>query len=67
VKAALLQSDGLLRPVFDLAIAAEKGQWTEVSRLSSSLSMHEDAVIEIYLNSVQWGNQIVGMDANPLG
>ncbi len=66
VKSALLQNTGAFRPVFDLVIAAEKGQWGEVSSLSASLNMQEDCVIETYLNAVQWGNEVVGMDAAPI-
>jgi c-di-GMP-related signal transduction protein len=65
VKAALLENAGRLRPVYDLAVAAEKGQWLEVSRISALLGMQEDNVIESYLSAIQWGNQVVGMDAAP--
>jgi EAL and modified HD-GYP domain-containing signal transduction protein len=65
VKAALLDNTGRLRPVYDLAVVAEKGQWLEVSRISTSLNIQEDGVIENYLSAIQWGNQVVGMDAAP--
>jgi c-di-GMP-related signal transduction protein len=65
VKAALLDNTGGLRPVYNLAVAAEKGQWLEVSHISTSLNIQEDGVIENYLSAIQWGNQVVGMDAAP--
>jgi c-di-GMP-related signal transduction protein len=65
VKSALLNNTGPLRPVYDLAVAAEKGQWLEVSRISTALGMQEDGVIENYLSAIQWGNQVVGLDAAP--
>ena len=58
VKSALLQGDGPLKPVFDLLIATEKGNWTHISENASLLDIPEDSLATAYLGAIEWGNEI---------
>ena len=44
-----------LRPVYDLAIAYEQGDWAEVSRLAPKLGLQPRSVADMYVSAVGWG------------
>ncbi len=62
VRQALLGDDNALGNVHHLAVAYEKGDWAEVSRLSAALGVSEAAIPEIYRKAIEWGNSTVVMD-----
>jgi c-di-GMP-related signal transduction protein len=62
VKTALLEGDGPLKPVLDLLVAAEKGQWKDISRIASVMGVPEETAIETYLDAIKWGNEILQME-----
>ncbi len=58
VKSALLQGDGPLKPVFDLLLATEQGNWSQISQNASLLAIPEDELATAYLGAIEWGNEI---------
>lgn len=58
VKSALLQGDGPLKPVFDLLLATEKGNWSQISHNASLLAIPEETLAMAYLGAIEWGNEI---------
>ena len=58
VKSALLNGEGPLKPVFDLLIATEKGNWSHISENASLLAIPEDSLAMTYLEAIEWGNEI---------
>ncbi len=62
VKAALLTGGNQMRSVLDLVISAEKGQWSRLAYFSSLLKLPESEVSDVYLQSVQWSQDICHVD-----
>ncbi len=58
VLCTLTDGNTALRPVLDLVLAMETGNWPVVSRLSESLRVGELVVSESYIQAVQWSNQV---------
>lgn len=58
VKSALLEGIGPLKPVFDLLVATEQGNWAQISHNASLLDIPEDSLTMAYMGAVQWGNEI---------
>jgi EAL and modified HD-GYP domain-containing signal transduction protein len=61
VRNALLGEDGPLRRLFEVAVAYERGEWAEVSRLASALALDEREFPELYLRAIEWGNSTARM------
>jgi EAL and modified HD-GYP domain-containing signal transduction protein len=56
VREALLGNDSPLRPVYDLAIAYEQGDWSEVSCRAPKLGLEPRRVADMYVSAVGWGS-----------
>lgn len=57
LKAALLGETGRPKRILDLVIAQEMGLWQVLSAYAASLRMEENALQDIYIESVQWAQQ----------
>jgi c-di-GMP-related signal transduction protein len=57
-KAVLLGSPSSLRPVYQLMLARESGEWQVVSELSNQLHLKESNVAEDYWHAMQWARQV---------
>jgi c-di-GMP-related signal transduction protein len=57
-KAVLLGAASKLRPLYDLMIARESGDWDTIKTCSSQLSLSEKDVAQAYWQAMQWARQI---------
>ena len=57
-KAVLLGGASKLRPLYDLMIARESGDWDTIKTCSSQLSLSEQEVSHAYWQAMQWARQI---------
>jgi EAL and modified HD-GYP domain-containing signal transduction protein len=57
-KAALLGAPGQLRPLYDLMLARESGDWASTAQRSRELGLAESEVAEAFWQSMQWARQI---------
>ena len=58
IKAALLGLPSSLRPVYQLMLALESGEWEAASQLCASLRMESDDVAGYYWQAQQWARQV---------
>ncbi len=58
IKEALLSRTGLYWQLLEIAIAQERADWEEVSRLVSALGMNEEQVSSLYVSAVDWSNAL---------
>ena len=54
VKAVLAGEENALKPVYDLVLAYEQGDWEEVGRLTKQLRINEAELPELYRNALEW-------------
>ncbi len=57
-KAVLLGGASRLRPVYQLMLAQESGDWQNTAELSSSLHLAESEVAECHWQAMQWARQV---------
>jgi c-di-GMP-related signal transduction protein len=57
-KAALLGQHSVLRPVFQLMLAHESGDWDAAVELSESLHLDSDNVAEMYWQAQHWAREV---------
>jgi len=57
-KAVLLGAASQLRPLYDLMLARESGDWAASAQLSRQLSLSESEVAEAYWQAMQWARQL---------
>jgi c-di-GMP-related signal transduction protein len=57
-KAVLLGLPSSLRPVYQLMLARESGEWKVVSEISNQLHLKESNVAEAYWHAMQWARQV---------
>jgi EAL and modified HD-GYP domain-containing signal transduction protein len=57
VKAALLGQASPYKPVFDLVMAYEKGDWEAFSRQAAQLHLDERLVPQVFSESLKWANE----------
>ena len=57
-KAVLMGQPSLLRPVYQLALAHESGEWESASELSESLNLDQERVAGFYWRAQQWAHQV---------
>ncbi|MGP0017864.1 MAG: EAL and HDOD domain-containing protein [Candidatus Sulfotelmatobacter sp.] len=57
-KAVLLGQPSLLRPVYQLMLAQESGEWTASAELSRSLHVDADDVAGFYWQAQQWAREV---------
>jgi c-di-GMP-related signal transduction protein len=59
-QAVLLGGTSQLRPVYELMLAQESGQWQIVSDLVTRLRLSENEVAEDYWQAMQWARNLTG-------
>jgi c-di-GMP-related signal transduction protein len=59
-KAVLLGGTSYLRPLYQLMLAQESGDWQNTSELAKSLKLTESEVAEVYWQAMQWARQMNG-------
>ena len=57
-KAVLLGQSSLLRPVYQLVLAHESGEWQAASQLSKSLQLDPEQVASLYWQAQQWAREV---------
>jgi len=57
-KAVLLGGGSRLRPVYQLVLAQESGDWQRSAELGRSLNLLESDVAELYWKAMQWARQV---------
>ena len=57
-KLVLLGRPGLLRPVFQLMLAHESGEWDAATKLSRNLQLDPEAVAGSYWQAQQWAREV---------
>ncbi len=60
IKSALLGGVSPLRPLYQMMLAQESGEWQVTSRLAQQLSLGESDVAESYWDAVRWAQQVSG-------
>jgi len=61
IKAALLGSPSRLRPLYDLVLAQEKGDWKKCATLAVQLRLPESDIAKAYLESVRWAREVAAL------
>lgn len=59
IRNALLGKSNGLRKILDLVINYERGNWDEISREARGLGFADEVIIERYLDSVDWAQQVL--------
>jgi EAL and modified HD-GYP domain-containing signal transduction protein len=59
-KAALLGGVSPLRPLYQLMLARESGDWENTSFLAKQLNLSEAEIAESYWQAMQWARQVSG-------
>ena len=59
IKAALLGQSGSLRPLYQLMLAQESGEWEQSSELARQLKLSEDEVATLWWQALQWAQQVI--------
>jgi c-di-GMP-related signal transduction protein len=59
-KAVLLGEESYLRPLYQLMLAQESGDWQGSAALTKSLKLTESEVAEVHWNAMQWARQMNG-------
>lgn len=62
VKGALLGRRSPLRPVHQLAVACEQGDWEQVSGLAARMKIPEKRVSDAYRQASNWADEILSLD-----
>ena len=57
-KALLLGGTGRLRPLYQLMLARESGDWQNTAELSKRLHLSDGEVAEAYWSAMQWARQV---------
>jgi len=57
-KAVLLGQPSVLRPVFQLMLAHESGEWDAASVLSASLQLDPEIVVGLHWQAQQWAREL---------
>jgi c-di-GMP-related signal transduction protein len=57
-KDALLGGTGRLRPIYQLMLARESGQWQDSAQFAQQLHLSESEVAEAYWQAMQWARQV---------
>src|SRR6185369_4111779 len=59
-KSVLLGGASRLRPLYQLMLAQESGEWHQAGELTRQLQLNPNEVAEIYWQGVQWARQVTG-------
>lgn len=60
IRHALLGNDSPLRPVYQAALAYERGDWDALVPIAGELGVQEDVLAEQYSNAVEWADAAFG-------
>jgi len=60
VKAALLGQKSSLRPLYQLMLAQESGEWTQASTLAKQLELTDEEVASTWWQALQWAQEATG-------
>jgi c-di-GMP-related signal transduction protein len=61
IKAVLLGQESKLRPLYQLMLAHESGEWDHATRLANQVKLPDDQVASIWFQSLQWAQEATGM------
>ena len=56
-KAALLGQNGSLRPLYQLMLAQESGEWAQASELAKQLQLPDEEVASTWWQALQWAQE----------
>ncbi len=59
IKAALLGQSSKLRPIYQLVLAQESGEWEQSSLLAKQLKIPEEEVASKWWEALKWGQQAI--------
>jgi EAL and modified HD-GYP domain-containing signal transduction protein len=59
-KSVLLGGASRLRPLYQLMLAQESGEWQQAAELAGQLQLKDEEVSDIYWQAVQWSRQVTG-------
>ncbi len=59
-KAVLLGKPSLLRPVYQLMLAYESGEWNAAKQLADTLQLDDQQVASFYWQAQQWAREVLG-------
>jgi len=59
IKAALLGQSSTLRPLYQLMLAQESGEWAASSALAGPLKLSDDDVATQWWQALQWAQQVI--------
>ncbi len=59
IKAALLGMPSRLRPLYDLMLAQENGDWGKCAEIADRFHIPEQEIAEAYLKSIRWAREVV--------
>ena len=56
-KAALLGQNSSLRPLYQLMLAQESGEWSQSSELAKQLKLSDEGVASTWWQALQWAQE----------
>ena len=59
-KSVLLGGASRLRPLYQLMLARESGDWESATALTQQIQLKEGIVAESYWNAIQWAQEVSG-------
>jgi len=62
IKQAILDKEGVLSLVYQLILACEKADWSEVETLREEIGIEEEIIGEKYLESLKWCDEIMALN-----
>jgi len=66
VRTALLGGDNVLRRIYNVVLAWERGAWDEVSLAAGALGLRDDAIAACYRSAVEFGNSVASTEGGSL-
>jgi len=60
IKAVLLGAASSLRPIYQLMLARESGEWEGATQITRRLQLSESEVAEAYWRAMQWASEVTG-------
>ena len=60
IKIALLGQPGTLRPLYQLMLSQESGEWTQSTELARQLNISDESVASAWFQAMQWAQDATG-------
>jgi EAL and modified HD-GYP domain-containing signal transduction protein len=57
IKAALLGQKGRLRPMYEIMLAQESGEWSQSNLIAGKLGLTEEVVMSAWWHAIQWAQE----------